>query len=70
MSCVILQNFLMDERNPDENDDEEMLDAYAADLRCTNIADKNLEAEEDENFLEGKARLKKQMDDFVRFNKI
>ena len=53
MSCAILQNFLMDERNPDENDDE-MLDAYAADLRCTNIADKNLEAEKDENFFEEK----------------
>lgn len=71
MACCLLHNFLIDERQVDENDDAELLQDYESDLlgpaseEQVAAGDANVQAT-----TAAKARLKKQTEDFIRLNQI
>jgi hypothetical protein len=79
-ACGILQNFIMDERTPNENDDRVFLAAYDADIerakkelakKKPKVLDQNLEAEDDDyTAFKLTDRLQKQINHFIRYNKL
>jgi hypothetical protein len=79
MACVILSNFIIDERVMDENDDAALLEDYERDLRhqTGHFAGSDFgfesEMDEEDNMIinnEAKDRLQKQLNDFMRINNL